>query len=192
MIFILRVYDAGANSIESRVTTRTRQRNHPSRSRFRFRFRCLLHMESELQIRAQQSRVLPSMKFRIHSQSSRPVFASDVFFAFAYASLIIEKESLPLTFAVATSGILYLASNSACPPFSGGSWMLLMENISQREENSVRCRRCGSYKQYGNKDGVAYGIIMVIINKDSRQLLSLLTPRNARTFRSLFTFLSNK
>lgn len=40
---------------------------------------------------------------------------------------------------------------------------LLMESISFPGEGGGGWRlRCGSYKQYGNKDGVAYGIIMVI------------------------------
>lgn len=97
----------------------------------RFRFRCLLHMERELQMLAQQSRAsaLPSTKPRARVSNRLRI---RLFRFRACPPHHRERKLVSLTFAVASLAIPRFLASSACPRFNGGSWMLLMESSNRR------------------------------------------------------------
>jgi len=90
-----------------------------------FRFRCLLHMERELQMLAQQSRAsaFPSTKPRVRSrlESSSSLSFPRLFSSSRKKTRFVERSHC-------ISFYLRLLASSACPRFDRGNWMLLMES----------------------------------------------------------------
>lgn len=108
--------------------------------------------------RNNRASAFPSTKSRVRSRLESS--SSNLFRFRACSKNHRERKLVPLTFT-----LHLLLSSSSCelrvPSFRQRK-LDATNGKQQRERSDGRRQRCRSYKQYGNKDDVAYGIIMVI------------------------------